>query len=151
MRRIILALAAGLLAVGASADDHKDAKAEVRAALEKFNTAYETNDVETYFAHYADDANVYFYGARQDVGAYHEEWTEMVEAGGGVEKNAISEVMVQVMPGGDIAVTSYFVDYRSRSPEGEISTAKGYESEVWRKQDGKWQIVKLHYSEIPAE
>jgi len=49
-----------------------------------FDTAYATNDIETYFGFYADGATVYFYGARQDISAYKKEWSAMKDAGGGV-------------------------------------------------------------------
>ncbi len=46
---------------------HGSAEDEVRAVAEAFNAAYATNDIEGYFDHYADGANVSFYGARQDI------------------------------------------------------------------------------------
>jgi ketosteroid isomerase-like protein len=133
------------------AEQHSSSETEVRAAVAAFNTAYATNDVESYFSHYTDDATLYFYGERHKVAAYHEEWTAMVDAGGAVEKNDPSDVRVQVLPGDQVAVASYFVDYASRSPEGERTVAMGFESEVWQKIDGEWKIVSLHYSEIAPE
>ena len=68
-----------------------------------------------------------------------------------MEKNDLSDIRVQVMPGGDVAPANYFVDYRLRTPDGELSASKAFESEVWRKIDGEWKIVNLHYSEIPEQ
>jgi len=150
--KYLLVSVAGLLLSGAvMADHHASVEAEVRDAVIAFNAAYAGNRVDDYFSHYADDAAVYFYGARQDVAAYHAEWKEMIAAGGEVEKNEPSDLQIQVMPSGDVAVTSYFVDYRFRSPEGDISASQGFESEVWRKIDGAWRIVNLHYSEFAPE
>ena len=104
----------------------------------------------TYFSYYAADAILYFYGARQEVAAYHEEWSALVDAGGAVEKNELSDIRVQVMQGGNVAISSYFINYQLRSPDGETSTAKAYETDVWQKTDGNWKIVSLHYTEIPA-
>lgn len=151
MNKILACLVAALISFSAMAEHHSSADAEVRDAVKAFNSAYASNDVETYFSHYAADATVYFYGARQDLSAYHEEWAEMVDAGGGIEKNELSDLQVQVMPSGDVAVATYFVDYRLRMPNGEVSVAKAFESEVWQKIDGDWKIVNLHYSEIPDE
>jgi ketosteroid isomerase-like protein len=134
----------------ATAAEHDAAEAEVRAAVIAFNDAYAGNDAATYFSYYEPDAMVYFYGARQDVAAYREEWTAMIAEGGGVEKNDLSDLQVRIVPGGDMAIASYFVDYAMRTPAGEISTAQGFESEVWQKVAGEWKIVGLHYSEIPA-
>jgi ketosteroid isomerase-like protein len=151
MKYLLVGFAGLLLAGAVMADHHASIEAEVRDTVTAFNAAYAENRVDDYFSYYADDAVVYFYGARQDLDAYYVEWKEMAAAGGAVEKNDMSDLRIQVMPGGDVAVASYFVDYRFRSPQGDISTAKAFESEVWRKSDGAWKIVHLHYSEFAAE
>jgi ketosteroid isomerase-like protein len=148
MNRILICTAMLFLSVAAAADHHGAARAEVRDAVTAFNAAYAENRVDDYFGFYADDAAVYFYGARQDVAAYRDEWQEMIAAGAGVEKNELSDLRIQVMPGSDVAVATYFVDYRFRAPEGEVSEARAFESDVWRKADGDWKLVNLHYSEI---
>ncbi len=151
MKKLLTCLVAVLIPISIMAEHHNSAEAEVRAAVAAFNGAYATNDVEGYFSHYTDDATLYFYGARQKVAAYHEEWSAMVDAGGAVEKNDLSDVRVQVLPGDEVAVASYFVDYVSRSPEGERVGARAFESDVWQKIDGEWKIVNLHYTEIAPE
>ena len=149
MRILMLFLATMTLVSAALADGHDSAEAEVRAAAEAFNTAYATNDVESYFGAYADDATVFFFGERQDMAAYREFWSGMIDAGGGVEVNEMSDVVIQMMPGNDVAIATYFVDNRTRSPEGEITKARAFETDVWQKIDGNWRIVSLHYTEIP--
>lgn len=151
MNRMLGLLAATLMPVAALADHHQMAETELRRAVAAFNAAYAENRVDDYFSRYADDATVYFYGARQDMTAYYEEWVEMIDAGGGVEKNEISDLRIQVMPDGDVGIATYFVDYRARAPDGQISAAKAFETEVWQKIEGDWKIVSLHYSEIPGE
>lgn len=151
MKKLLAGVLAILLPLVAMSDDGKDIKAEVTSAVEAFNTAYATNDVETYFSNYTDDAMLFFYGARQPVSAYHEEWSAMINAGGGVEKNAISDVQVRILKGGNAAVASYFVDNVSRSADGETTSAKAFESDVWEKIDGKWKIVNLHYTEYTPQ
>jgi ketosteroid isomerase-like protein len=151
MKYLLVGFAGLLLAGAVMADHHASIEAEVRDTVLAFSDAYAENRVDDYFSYYADDASAYFYGARQDIAAYHDEWQDMIAAGGAVEKNEPSDLQVQVMPSGDVAVASYFVDYRFRSPEGDISSAKGFETEVWRKIDGAWKIVNLHYSEFAAE
>ena len=148
MRVLIACLIAVLVSIPAIAGEDDKIEAQVRAAVMAFNGAYENNEVDEYFSHYAADTSVYFDGVRQDLAAYHEGWKAMVDAGGAVEKYELSDVRIQVMPGHDVAISSYFVDYRLRDPDGDISAARAFESDVWRKTDGKWQIVNLHYSEI---
>ena len=123
----------------------------MRDVVKAFNNAYASNSVEAYFSHYTDDATLYFFGARQKVSAYHEEWTETVDAGGAVEKYELSDLQVQVMPSGDVAVATYFIDYRMRAPDGQTTAARAFETDVWRKIDDEWKLVSLHYSEIRPE
>jgi ketosteroid isomerase-like protein len=69
-------------------------EAEVRAASHAFDRAYATNDMDTYFDFYTDDAVVFFYGSRQVVAEYEIEWKAFKAAGGGVEKNEPSVITV---------------------------------------------------------
>ncbi len=152
LSKIITAtLLSATLSVAALADHHETVADDLRAAIEGFDAAYASNDVETYFDYYADGATVYFYGARQDVDAYHEEWSAMMEAGGGVEMNKMSDVVIQVMPSGDVAISTSFVDNKTRAPDGTTSTARAFETDVWQKIDGQWKIISLHYSEVPSD
>lgn len=149
MRKILGGLAIALITFSAMADDHAADNADLHAAIKAFDHAYATNDVETYFGFYAEGATVFFSGARQDVDVYHEQWTALMEAGGGVEMNEMSDIQVQVMPSGDFAIATSFVDNRTRAPDGSTSATRAFETDVWQKIDGKWRIVSLHYSEIP--
>ena len=152
MKNILTFVFVLLLPMAATAEPPASAEAAVREAVKAFNDAYAHNEVADYFGWYADDASLYFYGARQTVQAYRDEWAAMIAAGGGVEKNELSDIRVRVMPGGDVALASYFVDYRMRSPNGDISASKAFESDVWQHIDGDWRIVSLHYSEFtPAQ
>jgi ketosteroid isomerase-like protein len=147
----VITIFIALFSITATAEHHNSLEAEVRAASMAFDKAYATNDVEAYFDFYTDDAVVYFFGARQKVSDYKEEWTAMLEAGAGVEKNEMSDVQVQVMPSGDVAVVTSFIDNQTRGVDGELTTARAFETDIFQKIDGKWRIVGLHYSEIAPE
>ena len=151
MKRVLSCLIIVLMSFTAMGEHHGPEDSDLHAAIKAFDHAYANNDVETYFSYYADDATVYFYGARQDIDAYHEEWAAMKEAGGGVEKNEMSDLQVQVMPCGDVAIATSFIDNRTRAPDGTISEASAFETDVWQKIDGHWKIISLHYSDIPTE
>ena len=151
MKNRIAVLAATLISFAALAAHHESAEDEVRAAAEAFNTAYATNDIEGYFGRYAENATVYYFGARQDMSAYHKEWSAMMDAGGGVEVNEMSDIVIQMMPSGEVAIVTSFIDNQTRSPEGEVSTVRAFETDVWQKIDGEWKVVSLHYTEIPPE
>lgn len=151
MNKMLSCLIAVLISFAAFAETHSAVEVEVREAVKAFNGAYESNDVDTYFDYYVDDATLYFSGSRQQVSAYQKQWTEMVEAGGAVEKYALSDIRVQVLQNGDAAVATYYVDVRMRVPGSEASEARAFESDVWQKIDGEWKVISLHYTEIPPE
>ncbi len=49
----------------------------------------------------------------------------------------------------DVAIATSFIDNRTRSPDGSKDTSRAFETDVWQKIDGNWQIISLHYSVIP--
>ena len=151
MRKILICLVAALLPLTAAAEQHGTAEAEVRAAVVAYNGAYASNDVEGYFAYYVADATVYFYGARQDVATYHDEWVAMIEGGGGVETYDLSDVQVRMLAGGDAAIANYFVEYRIRNADESVSEGRAFETDIWQKIDGAWRVVGLHYSDIAGQ
>lgn len=150
MKKLTICLVAMLLPFSTLAERHGPAETEVRAAVASFNRAYLENDVENYFGHYAQDVTLFFLGARQSVADYHEEWKAAIAAGGGVEQNDLSDVRVQVLPGGAAAVATYFIDYAFRAPNGERDAGRAYETDVWQKVDGQWKVVSLHFTELGA-
>jgi ketosteroid isomerase-like protein len=156
MKKILSSLIIVLMSFSAMAEHHGVEKgaenADLHAAIKVFDHAYANNDVEKYFSFYADDATVYFGGeTRVDVAAYHEMWTALMPAGGGVERNEASDIQVQVMPSGDVAIATSFIDNRTRAADGTTATSRAFETDVWQKIAGKWQIISLHYSGIAEE
>ena len=159
MRKMVSCLVIVLVSFSAMAEHHfvekgtgKDAQnADLHAAIKAFDRAYATNDVELYFSFYADTASVFVGDSRVDMAAYHEMWTGLMAAGGGVELNEMSDLQVQILPRGDVAIATSFIDNRTRSPDGTTSTSRAFETDVWQKINGNWQIISLHYSGITAE
>jgi len=125
--------------------------AEIEKLVVAFNQAYERNDLEEYFSYYADDVTQWFESGRVDLADYRKSWYELIEGGGAVEKNALSDIRVQVSPGGDAAVATYVLDVVTRQIDGKKTKERAFETDVWYKRDGKWKIVHLHYNskEVP--
>jgi len=140
-----------LMSFSAMAQQHSEEHADLYAAIQSFDQAYATNDTDTYFDYYAESATVFYSGDRQDLAAYAESWPKFMEAGGGVEKNEMSDLKVQVLAGGDVAVSTAFIDNITRSPDGSRESIRAFETDVWQKIDGEWKVVSLHYTELPAE
>lgn len=133
------------------AGNQEAVESEIVEMEKAFNEAYATNQVDAYFGFYAKDATLFFYGERQPVERYRKEWQAAIKQGGAVLRNDISDLEVRVLPGGKAAVGSSFIDNSTRSPDGEVSTVRAYESNVWQKIDGAWKVVSLHYNEIAEE
>ena len=143
-------LASVLVSSCVTADHHarNEASADLHAAIVAFDRAYATNDVDLYFSFYATDATVYVGGGeRVDMAACRKMWVELMAAGGGVECNDMSDLEVQVMPGGEVAIATSFIDNRTRSADGSKMSSRAFETDVWQKIDGQWKIVSLHYSD----
>jgi ketosteroid isomerase-like protein len=155
MRKVLSSLIIVLMSFSAMAEhqgmDKGAENADLHTAIKGFDHAYANNDVEKYFSYYADKATVYFGDGRVDIAAYHEMWTGLMAAGGGVELNEMSDLQVQVMPSGDVAISTSFIDNRTRAADGTTSTSRAFETDVWQKMGGKWKIISLHYSDIAAQ
>jgi ketosteroid isomerase-like protein len=124
---------------------------EIRRLEIAFNGAYERNDLAEYFSYYADDVTQWFESGRVDLADYKKSWYELINGGGGVEKNALSDLRVQVDPSGDTAVATYALEVLTRGADGKKTKERAWETDVWFKREGKWKIVHLHYNskEIP--
>jgi ketosteroid isomerase-like protein len=123
---------------------------DVTKAVMAFNHAYEVNDLEEYFSFYQDDATLWFNTDFVTIADYKEDWRKLIESGGSVEKNQVSDLRVVVSPGGDAAAAAYRLEVLTRMPDGTITHDLSQESDTWFKVDGNWKIAHLHYVSQPA-
>jgi ketosteroid isomerase-like protein len=116
-----------------------------------FNGAYERNELDAYFSYYADDVTMWFESGRVNLADYKKDWYALIKGGGGVEKNALSDMRVQISPGGDAAIATYKLDVLTRQADGKKTKEQAYETDVWFKRDGKWKLAHVHYNskEVP--
>ena len=124
---------------------------EVRDLEQKANAAYEANDLPRYFSFYAADFTQFLPEGRTDLPAYRKEWTDYVGGGNRVQKVEISDLHIQIGPGGDTAVASYLLHVQTRLKDGKVTEEDNQESDVWFKRNGEWKIVFLHYSAAPGK
>ncbi len=124
---------------------------EIEKLVVAFNHAYERNDLDEYFSYYADDVTQWFDSGRVELADYKKDWYALIQGGGGVEKNALSDIRVQLSPGGDAAVATYVLDVVTRQVGGKKTKERAFETDVWYKRDGKWKIAHIHYNskEVP--
>ena len=140
-----------LTATFAAAGEDAAIEEDIRELVLQFNKQYEDNELDAYFAHYADDVTQWWEEGRVRLADYKKEWYDLIENGGGVEKATVSDLQVQVGPSGDTAVATYKVDVITRQPDGERTSETALETDVWFKRSGKWQIAHLHYNSKPTE
>ena len=115
-----------------------------------YNDAYAANDLPKYFAYYADDAGLIFYNKRTSLADYRKEWTESVRTEP-IESVKLSDVVIRVSPTGDTAIASYQIDVRTRHPASKSTDEHAFETDVWLKHAGRWQITHVHYSTQPEK
>ncbi len=138
-----------LLAAAGAAQD--STVKEIEKLEVAFNGAYERNELDAYFSYYADDVTMWFESGRVSLADYKKDWYALFKGGGGVEKNALSDMRVQVSPGGDSAIATYKLDVLTRQADGKKTKELAYETDVWFKRDGKWKLAHVHYNskEVP--
>ena len=119
---------------------------DVRAQVVEFNATYERNELDAYFGFYADDATLWFNSGRVNLADYRKDWFKLIADGGGVTKNALSDIQIQMGPGDTTAVATYALDVLTRMPDGSATNDKAHETDVWFKRDGQWRISHIHYT-----
>lgn len=153
MRTLLLSLAivaTSTFSVNASAASAEDAAAEeVIKHVVAFNGAYERNELDAYFAFYSPDTTLWFDSGRVKLADYKKDWSKLIADGGGVVKNAISDLTVQMGPGDTTAVATYQLDVETRMPDGSITKDHAHETDVWFLGNGQWLIAHLHYTVEP--
>lgn len=132
--------------LGAAAMAQSTTEKEIGDLEQKMNAAYAANDLPTYFAYYSTDFTQWLPEGRTDLPQYEKMWTAYIKGGGGVESVQLSDMHIQVSPGGDVAVASYLLHVKTHSAKGVVSEEDNHETDVWFKRNGEWKVVHLHYS-----
>lgn len=129
-----------------SEEERARVEREILALEDRLDHAYRTNDLETYWSFYADDLTQIWDTGYVSLEQYKQEWTALVEGGGGVVDSRSQDVRVHVGPTGDTAIVTYLAIARYRGIKGNETDARFYETNVWFHRDGRWQIVHYHFS-----
>jgi len=141
-----LACASAGVTVPISSEERARIAREIRALEERLAAAYEGNDLEAYWGFYADDLTQLWDTGPISLEEYKREWNALVEQGGGVASGRTENMRIRVSPAGDVAIATYVMDVTYRSPDGELSEGRYYETDVWFYRDGAWKIVHYHFS-----
>lgn len=128
------------------AEEERNSAAEVQAQVIAFNRAYEMNELDEYFSYYCDNATMWINTEFVNITDYRKDWYALIGAGGGVQKNTVSDIRVQTGPGGDAAVASYRLEIETRQPAGDVTRDQAQETDAWFRSEGKWCVAHLHYA-----
>ena len=117
---------------------------QLKAAIEKYEQAFRSKDVETVKGLLAPDVLLYEHSVRndglQDVFENHLK-PEILE----FQDLQLGFSDVRITPGTDLALVTR--QYRVRGKLGERTIdATGNETMVWKKVAGSWKIAHIHYS-----
>jgi ketosteroid isomerase-like protein len=135
-----------LLFAGLAAHAHAAPKSDILKLEDDFNAAYFANDLDKYFAFYADDAILWFPEGRTDIPSYKKEWAEFIKSGGGIQEGSMSDMHVRFSPLGDTAIASYLLHLKTRQADKKVLDEVYQESDVWFKAAGGWKIAHVHYA-----
>jgi ketosteroid isomerase-like protein len=124
---------------------------QIRRFAIEFNDAYLQNDLDRYFGFYAEGASLLFDSGRSTLSSYRDSWYELIDSGGGVRKNTISDLRIQMSPSGDAAVATYQLEVETEYPGNELSIETAHETDVWFKTAEGWRIAHVHYTSAGAE
>ncbi len=127
-----------------------DAEQEIRQLETDINAAYAANDLPRYFAFYADDFRGLFPDGPVTLPEYVKTWTDFIRSGGAIESFTYTDLRVQVAPGADAAVASYRAAVRTRYPGKGAAVEAYFETDVFFRRAGRWQLVEVHYSPDPG-
>ncbi len=142
----IAALVSMMVLADAAPADADSIQREIAGLEKAANDAYAANDLDKYFAYYADDLDAIFYDSRTTLSEYRKSWTASVKAGNPVVSVKLADLKVQVSPGRDVAIASYQIDVRNRHSDGRTTDEHAYETDVWLKRGATWKIVHAQYS-----
>jgi calcium/calmodulin-dependent protein kinase (CaM kinase) II len=156
-RRIWIAICAAGAALGwacatpgtggrLSDEEHTRIEREIFALGDRLDRAYRENDLETYWSFYADDLTQIWDTGYVSLEQYKQDWTALVAGGGGVVDTRSQDMRIHVGPTGDTAVVTYLMVSRYRGTNGNETEGRFYETDVWFRRDGRWQIVHYHFS-----
>lgn len=114
------------------------------------NDAYAANDLPKYFGYYAEDAMLIFYNERTSLAAYRKSWSESIKTEP-IESVKLSDMVIRVIPSGNVAIASYQIEVRTGHPNGKATDEHAFETDVWVDRGGAWKIAHVQYSAKAAK
>ena len=118
--------------------------AEVRAAVERYNTAFTTKDLAGLKSLLADDIVLYEHSVR-NIGLADVWENHLRPEVAAFENTAAHFTNVRVTAAGDMALVTREYSIQA-TMKGKPVDAKGNETMVWVRRDSRWLVAHIHYS-----
>jgi ketosteroid isomerase-like protein len=113
---------------------------------QSMGAAYAANDGDRYFALFAPDMTGVFYDQNVSLAAYRQSWNEAFASGRRIRYFKPGEITVRPLPGRTAAIALFSVDVTIDHPDGDISTEHAFQTDVWVKRKGGWQLLHAHFA-----
>jgi ketosteroid isomerase-like protein len=152
--RTIAVLIVGILFITPDARAQKGvaaAEKEVREVMRQYAAAYGSNDLDKYFAFFADDMTAWWgTNGRNDnptpKAQYQKTYPDSVKKSGGYESCKLDDERVQVSPGADAAIASYKLEcIRRNPPPGQQPPVTYQMTSALFKRGNTWKIVHFNW------
>jgi ketosteroid isomerase-like protein len=142
-----LAITSALAPTAYAATDTAAVESEITQLEQVWNDAYGANDLPKYFSYYSANPLLVFYNKRTLLADYRKEWAAATKTEP-LESAKISDLKIEIGPGGTTAVASYQLDVSTRHAAGKTTVEHAFETDVWFKRKGEWRVNAVHYSSI---
>jgi len=126
-----------------------DMTVEILRLEEGMRDAYVANDLERYFAFFADDSTVLTPQGLINKHEYLETWTQQVGGGARVLGLDYSDMRIRLDATADTAVVVFRVRARIRARDASTTDNSYLETDVWFRRAGTWKLVHAQYAPAP--
>ncbi len=140
----LLPLVLGITMLGSVSLLAQTPDAEVRAAVERYNTAFTTKDLAGLKSLLADDIVLYEHSVR-NIGLADVWENHLRPEVAAFENTAAHFTNVRVTAAGDMALVTREYSIQA-TMKGKPVDAKGNETMVWVRRDSRWLVAHIHYS-----
>lgn len=124
-----------------------DSSEELSQAIRRKNTAYGAGAIAGYLATYADDATI-FDRVPMTLDDLRRLMASQFADGKTLEYEVADNEPIRFTESGDAAIVSYRLREKFRYGDGRITDTEYYETNVWQRRNGQWQMVHTHLSVV---
>jgi ketosteroid isomerase-like protein len=149
MKTLLISLFSILFLSNTNGSEEKD----LRELVNSYVKAVEELDLELAKSIWSQDEKISFIHPK----GHQKSWKEIREGfylgamgSFGERKLAVKDLEIHILD--DVTAWGVFYwEFNATFKDGKKITTKGRETQVWKKEDGGWKIVHVHYSGMPVK